>query len=174
MSYNSVIFRNPENNKIIDLSEIGILNTDEKEIEITQTSHFFRIGDAIYFDTKKELFSKAVAKNNISVEVCGVVSKIINVDKFKFITHGKIKTDRYIYTTGSQLYLSEVTSGHLTNIQPTYVCKPVATQLEDSVINVDIQMGFNLSNETPDYTPEDLENYTQEELDEIILNIKSS
>ena len=165
---NSIIYKNPQDQHLFDLSYLGILNHERKTIEINQQNHYFQIGDVLYYDIKNHKFAKALARNTIESEVCGVVSEIIDVNNFVIITNGEIKTTRYTFNPGTILYLSDAHEGKLVSIQPSYTIKQIATQLSDGIM-IDIQRGYR----TPiTYDSSDsLESYTQTELDEIIKNI---
>ena len=165
---NSTIYKNPQDQHIFDLSQIGILNHENKTIEINQQNHYFQVTDVLYYDIKNHKFAKALARNTIESEVCGVVSEIIDVDNFVMITNGKIKTTRYTFAQGTILYLSDVHEGKLVSIQPAYTIKQIATQLSDGIM-IDIQRGYRTPNAKS--SSETLEQYTQAELDEIIKNI---
>ena len=165
---NTNIFKNPNNEHLFDLSYFGILSREKKTIEINQKNHFFQVGDALYYNINEHKFDKAIAKNTIESEVCGVVTQVIDIDNFVIITGGKIQTNRYSFPEGTPLYLSDINSGKLVSIEPAYTVKQIAIQLLDGIM-VDIQRGFR----TPiTYTSSDsLETYTKIELDEIIKNI---
>ena len=165
---NSTIFKNPQDQHLFDLSYLGVLTHERKTIEINQQNHYFQIGDVLYYDIKNHKFNKAIAKNSMESEVCGVVSEIIDIDNFVMITSGEIKTTRYTFDPGTILYLSDAHEGKLVSIEPNYTIKQIATQLSDGIM-IDIQRGYR----TPiTYDSSDsLESYTKTELDEIIKNI---
>ena len=165
---NSTIYKNPQDQHLFDLSYLGVLTHERKTIEINQQNHYFQIGDVLYYDIKNHKFNKAIAKNSMESEVCGVVSEIIDIDNFIMITNGEIKTTRYTFTPGTILYLSDAHEGKLVSIQPTYTVKQIATQLSDGIM-IDIQRGYRTPN--TESGSETLEQYTQAELDEIIKNI---
>lgn len=165
---NTNIFKNPQDQHLFDLSYLGVLNHERKTIEINQQNHYFQIGDVLYYDIKNHKFAKALARNTIESEVCGVVSEIIDIDNFVMITSGEIKTTRYTFTPGTILYLSDAYEGKLVSIEPAYTVKQIATQLSDGIM-IDIQRGYRTPN--TESGSETLESYTQAELDEIIKNI---
>ena len=165
---NSIIYKNPQDQHLFDLSYLGILNHERKTIEINQQNHYFQIGDVLYYDIKNHKFAKALARNTIESEVCGVVSEIIDIDNFVMITNGEIKTTRYTFDPGTILYLSDAHEGKLVSIEPAYTVKQIATQLSDGIM-IDIQRGYRTPN--TESGSETLEQYTQAELDEIIKNI---
>lgn len=169
---NSLMFQNPELN-ILDFSKLGVLTTEDHELVIEQKFHKFQVGDALYYDPVYKTFSKAIASNTVAIEVCGVVDKVYNEDMFRIITEGYIDTDRYQYTKGVILYLSEVVPGMLMSVEPTLSVKQVAVQ-DSGGIQVNIKMGYFLDPEHEETQPPQFtfEAYTKEELDDIILNIK--
>lgn len=164
---NSIIFKNPQDQHLVDLSYLGVLSHEKKTIEINQQNHYFQIGDILYYDIQNHVFAKAMAKNSMESEVCGAVSGIKDVDNFVMITLGKIKTTRYSFPVGTPLYLSDAHEGKLVSIQPNHIVKQIATQLIDGIM-IDIQRGYK---NQIDESTETLESYTQAELDEIIKNI---
>lgn len=165
---NSVIYKNSENDSLIDFSTIGTIKTEDSEIRIKQDKHFFQVGDALYFNPTDNKFGKALAVNNIESEVCGVVSEVPNENEFIIVTEGFIKTDRYNFNADAPLYLSEVIPGFLMSSPPTYIVKQVGIQSING-IHVSIQMGFYVSSNSVKVT---FEPYTKEELDDIILNVR--
>lgn len=167
MKNNSTIFKNPQDQYLFDLSILGTITHENKVIEINQQNHYFQVGDVLYYNVKTQKFAKAVAVNNIESEVCGVISKVIDKDNFIVLTEGEIKTNRYTFNVSTRLYLSDVYPGKLVSIKPQYVVKQIATQTVDGIM-INIQQGLR----TPEASSsEELESYTQEELDEIIKNI---
>ena len=164
---NSIILKNPQNQNLFDLSYLGVLTHSKKVIEINQQNHYFNVGDVLYYDIKNHKFDKAIAKNSIESEVCGVVSEIIDIDNFIIITTGKIKTTRYTFNPGTILYLSDVNAGKLVSIQPHSVIKQIAIQDTNGII-INIQRGLKTTSAS---SSENLEPYTKEELDEIIKNV---
>ena len=168
MRNNSIITKNPQEHHIFDLTRLGTVTITNDLIEVTQQNHFFQIGDVLYYNIKTQLFGKAVAVNNIESEVCGVVLDVKDKDTFVMITEGKINTSRYSFEIDTPLYLSEVYPGRLMSIEPKNVIKQIATQTVDGII-VDIQRGYRTVGSSS--VLEELEPYTQSELDEIIKNI---
>ena len=163
---NSIILKNPQDQNLFDLSYLGVLTHSKKAIEINQQNHYFNIGDVLYYDIKNHKFDKAIAKNSIESEVCGVVSEIIDIDNFIIITTGKIKTTRDTFNPVTILYLSDVNAGKLVSIQPHSVIKQIAIQDTNGII-INIQRGLKTTSTS---SSENLEPYTKEELDEIIKN----
>lgn len=167
MKNNSIIFKNPHDQYLFDLSILGTIIHENKTIEINQQNHYFQVGDVLYYNVKTQMFAKAIAVNNIESEACGVVSKIIDKDNFIILSKGEIETDRYTFNIDTPLYLSSANPGKLVSIEPQDVIKQIATQTINGIM-IDIQRGYRTLN--PSFI-EELESYTQEELDEIIKNI---
>ena len=164
---NSVIFKNPENKHLFDLSLVGTRIYENQIIEITQANHFFEIGDALAYNAANQRFEKALAENSILSEVCGVVSKINSINSFEIITYGELKTGRYPFEAGLPLYLSDIQPGKLLTIYPNEIVKEIATCTLDGIM-IDIKRALKTT-ATPDTST--YEAYTQAELDEIISNI---
>lgn len=168
MRINSTIFKNPQDDHLFDLSYLGIVTHSQKSVTIEQENHYFQVADVLYYDIKNKKFSKAIAKNTIESEVCGVVSKVIDLDNFEILTDGEIETDRYSFDKDTPLYLSNAVSGRLVSIEPDDIIKQVAVQSVGGII-VNIQRGYRTADVQD--SSEELEPYTQDELDEIIKNI---
>ena len=108
------------------------------ELSITQVGHGLSIGDAIY--STPSGYKKALSNETKTVEVVGVVSKVMDVNNFRVTTAGFFKTTLYdTYPNGTVLYLSEETAGLLTN-EYTYIVKPIAIKIDNGVV-IDIQRG---------------------------------
>lgn len=167
MKKNSTIYKNPQEQRIIDLSQLGTMVYAGGSIEIAQPNHFLQVGDVVYYNVKTRLFAKAVAVNSIESEVCGIVSEVSDKDNFVIINSGIIETGRYAFDEGAVLYLSDAHPGKLVSIAPATIIKQIATQLAHGIM-VDIQRGYQI---TDDDSSEELEPYTQAELDAIIRNI---
>ena len=164
---NSNIYKTPEEHHLFDLSQFGTTKVINKQ-EVMQKKHYFRVGDAIYYDIQEKKFALALAINDINSEVVGLVSEIINEDIFMITNTGELITNRYSFPIGTQLYLSNIVPGKLVSMQPSNVIKPIATQSNNGII-IDIGRGWIPESPTSDEVV--YENYTREELDEIINNI---
>ena len=163
---NSNIYKNPEEQHVLDLTTIGTIEIISNQ-EIVQEKHCFYIGDVVYYDIALKRFALAMARNTTESEVVGLVSRIVNNDTFVLTNVGVLYTDRYTFPEGTVLYLSDVNPGKLVSIAPDYV-KPVAIQTTNGII-IDIVRGW--TDEHSVLQPLEYEPYTQDELDEIISNI---
>lgn len=169
MKTNSVIFKNPEDDHLIDLSYLGTMLIENPSVQISQTNHFFLPGDVLAYSLKEKKFVRAVAVNTMDSEICGVVSEFINNDNFVLVVKGLVNAPQYQFANGSILWLSEIIPGRLISIMPTRTFRQVATQVSPGVIEVSIKMGLTTGSREPNNEP--LEPYTKEELDEIISNL---
>ena len=166
---NSVIFRDVDEDNILDFTHIGSDNTEFQTIELYELSNGFIVGDAIYYDIHNKHYRRALANNSIMSEVIGVVSKIIDKDNFELTLKGNIITDRYSdIDNGKPLYLSPVITGKLIEIEPSNVSKIIAIKIQGG-IKVDIQRGYHLQQNELNYS--DVRYYTKEEIEDIINTI---
>ena len=164
---NSIIYKNPEEYSVLDFTNIGIKLYEDKIMDIHQENHYFNIGDALFYNIKTKKFEKALAENSIFSEVCGVVSKIKSIDDFEIISYGEIQTNRYTFELNTKLYLSDMQPGKLLSIHPAIIVKEIATQVEEGIfVNIKRALKTTATSDVNTY-----ENYTQEELNEIISNI---
>lgn len=93
--------------------------------EITQTSHGFSVGDAVYHTGTA--YAKAQANADATSEVIGVVSAVAGANVFSLLTNGRI-TGLTGLTAGAVYFLSASTAGALTATEPSttgHVSKPV-------------------------------------------------
>ena len=167
---NSVIFRDVELDEVLDFTHLSSTEEDFKTIELEEFSHGFFVGDAIYYDMNTKHYRRALAVNVIMSEVIGVVSKIIDKDNFELTLKGNIETTRYNnYNNKDYLYLSDVITGKLVNIEPRNVSKIIAIKIENG-IKVDIQRGYHLL-QTEEETFTDVRYYTEQEINDIINTV---
>ena len=167
MKTNSTIFKNPEEDHLIDLSYIGTMLREKIYIDVTQEGHYFIPGDVLAYNLKDKKFIKAIAVNTMDSEVCGVVLESIDMNHFTLTTQGTVYAPQYNYPNDSTLWLSEVIPGKLMSIAPTSTFRKVAKQISPGIIEVSLEIGLT----TGAYVTDTLEYYTQQELDEIILNV---
>ena len=104
--------------------EVGSGSGASREIE--QASHGFAVGDVLYFDGTT--YAKAQADDEATAEVVGVVSSIVDTNKFVVTSSGYIEEGLSGLTAGSVYYLSASTAGLLTLTEPGvigHVSKPM-------------------------------------------------
>lgn len=168
---NSVIFRDVDDlDDVIDLTancSYGEGNT----IILTENSHYFSIGDAIYYDFNTNHYRKGLAVNQIMSEIIGVVSKIIDKDTFELTTKGSIILDRYDnIENNSVLYLSSNISGRLVPNEPDKISKIIGIKINNG-IRIDIQRGYHLIESNQETNDFELRYYTQQELQNIVTRV---
>lgn len=170
---NTVIFKNPYDNEsaVFDLSFLNGSNIINKTVTIEQNIHGFQVGDVLYFDLVNKKFAKAMAINTAESEACGVVSDASDINRFSMLCKGNIKTKRYDFEIGTELYLSESSPGKLIT-GPLMFAKKIAEKTGNGIY-VNIQRGFKIDpSDNYDDSQFSLEPYTKEELDIIIKNIR--
>lgn len=168
MRVNSVIFKDSEDGHLIDFTYLGTMLKENFSIQIYQEGHFFFSGDVLAYSFEKGEFVRAIARNTMQSEICGVVSEIIDINNFILVTKGTVQAPQYKYPDGSTLYLSEVIPGKLNSIFPTKTFREVATQISTGIIEVNLKFGTTMGSFKPDSPPG---HYTKDELDEIIANL---
>lgn len=93
--------------------------------QINQAAHGFVVGDAL--NHAGGIYEKALADSMVNAEVVGVVSSVTDVDNFQLTTNGLVTT--FVGLVADNAYfLSDVTPGLLTTIEPTtpdHVSKPL-------------------------------------------------
>lgn len=167
---NSVIFRDVDVDNVLDFTHIGSSEENFRTIELEEESNGFILGDAIYYDIKTNHYRRALAINDIMSEVIGVVSKIINKDRFELTMKGTIILDRYdTYENGDFLYLSDIITGKLVNLEPRNISKIIAVKINNG-IKIDIQRGYHLL-QTDEQTYTDVRYYTNQEIQDVITTI---
>jgi hypothetical protein len=85
---------------------------------ITQASHGFVVGDALYLNGST--YTKAIATSAAAAEVIGVVSRIIDASTFEITLSGEVSGLTGL-TVGEVYFLSAETAGLLTTTEPTVV-----------------------------------------------------
>lgn len=113
---------------------------------ITQTSHGFTVGEAIYFNGST--YALAKANSTITAEVIGVIEQVIDVNNFVFISVGLI-TGLSGLTAGVVGWLSDATAGLVTNTIPTTpgnVTKPIWIAISTTSVMVYQERGKIIPN----------------------------
>lgn len=88
------------------------------QINVTQSSHGFTVGQALYLNSTTYTLAKADAV--ATAEAVGIVSVVIDANNFTLILSGQITTLSGL-TAGSVYWLSDATAGLLTTTQPSTV-----------------------------------------------------
>jgi hypothetical protein len=97
-----------------------------------QVAHGFSVGEVLYL-SGDNTFALAQADNIATSYVAGVVTEVIDVDNFKYCTHGTVTTGVPAQTGGTVMYLSETTPGALTSTAPTSpdIVRPVMVVVDN-------------------------------------------
>lgn len=118
--------------------------------EVTQESHGFSIGNFIYYSEEYNKYEKAIATDDYSANVIGMVTRIIDTDTFEFMWSGFFETELFnstnAYHQGMPLYLSDISAGSVTQIQPD-ISKTVGYPVENTGIIISIERGIQYNNE---------------------------
>ena len=89
---------------------------------VVQENHGFVIGDFIYYSDEYSLYYKAIAEDNYTINVVGMVTRIIDANNFEYMWSGYFATDIFNsshgFVQGLPLYLSDKDAGKTVQIQP--------------------------------------------------------
>lgn len=102
---------------------------------INQAAHGFVVGDVIRIDGVNT-FAKAQADSPANAEVVGIVTNVIDVDNFEFVSEGVITTGVPVYAAGTVLFLSRTTAGALVDTDTSTIGEvsfPLAVVSESGV-----------------------------------------
>lgn len=129
----------------------GSSATSSSDFIVSQTSHDFVVGDALFYNNGK--YQKGLAAISDAVEIIGVVASVVDANTFKICINGFISTTVFdLYTDGTIFFLSDIIEGLLTDIEPAVVSKPIASKIANGII-VNIQRGsLNNSEDSNDIT----------------------
>lgn len=102
---------------------------------INQVAHGFVVGDVIRIDGVNT-FAKAQADSAPNAEVVGIVTNVVDVDNFEFVSEGVITTGVPVFPAGTVLFLSRTTAGALVDTDTTTIGEvsfPLAVVSESGV-----------------------------------------
>lgn len=111
---------------ILTLQAQGLVESTVQTVE--QTAHGFVVGNWVRSNGVDYQFTLAQADTLGNSEAFGVVSKIVNADKFELTVGGAWRTNVPVQPAGTVLYLDPAVPGGLTITEPTtigYISKPV-------------------------------------------------
>lgn len=110
---------------------------------VTQAQHGLSVGEFIYYHHDKG-YQKALAIDDLSINVIGIVSRVFDTDTFEYRWTGFFATDIFTeangYTQGMPLYLAETTPGGVVQIQPD-MSKAVGYPVENLGLIISIERG---------------------------------
>jgi hypothetical protein len=121
-------------NKKVTIANL-LRNKADAIIAVTQASHGFVAGDALYC-SGANAYTKANAAAAATSDVVGVVAVNVGVNDFTLCTSGKMTTGVPAVAAGSVLFLSDATAGLLTATEPTtvgHISLPIAIVTENAV-----------------------------------------
>jgi hypothetical protein len=115
-------------------------------IDIFQAAHGFAEGHILYHDGTR--YALAIATSVASSDVIGIVTKVVDADKFTLVTNGFVNFQGAIpdgtWTPGTTYYLSANTPGVLTNVEPSTsgtVSKPILVAINSTAYVGDTYSG---------------------------------
>ncbi len=128
----------------------GLYVRDESNTKIvTKTAHDFVEGDFIFYHPTYG-YSKALAVDDYSSNIVGMVCKVIDIDTFEYKWGGFHKTDVFNSSNGSAqgmpLYISDTVPGKTVQNQPD-ISKTVGYPIEDMGIIISIERGIQYNQE---------------------------
>jgi predicted nucleic acid-binding Zn-ribbon protein len=104
---------------------------------VDQTAHGFTVGNVLRLVAgSANTYAKALADSSANAEVVGIVSVVVNANRFELTTHGIVTVGVPAETAGSVLFLSDSVAGLLTTTEPTTstsVSKPLCVVNESGV-----------------------------------------
>lgn len=90
-------------------------------VPVNQVAHGFVQGDVIRI-SGANIYTKAQANSATGSEVAGIVTEVIDVDNFKFITEGIVENASVpAYAAGTVVFLSRTTAGGLVDTDTTTI-----------------------------------------------------
>jgi hypothetical protein len=168
---NSNIYKNIFPEEVFDYGPFIELqgNVETTTSDIVQEAHGFIKGNVIAYKNGK--YVKALAEKTLETVPIGIVSNVISSNVFTLMTTGIFEWKTYSYDDTSILYLSDIIPGILVHYDQikSNVFIPVASYIDNKQILLNIQTPTVGAPMAPyEQYSSNFENYTQDELDEII------
>jgi hypothetical protein len=104
-------------NNIVVVGDVSSASSTSLTWGVTQSSHGFSVGDAIYFDGSTETYELAQADDATTLGAF-IVSAVANTNTFTVCQNGKIDGLSGL-TAGQYYFVSTTTAGEITSNQPT-------------------------------------------------------
>lgn len=104
-------------NNIVVVGDVSSASSTSLTWSVTQSSHGFSVGDAIYFDGSTETYELAQADDATTLGAF-IVSAVANTNTFTVCQNGKIDGLSGL-TAGQYYFVSTTTAGAITSSQPT-------------------------------------------------------
>ena len=140
--------KQPDN--AIELLDDGYYVRTHSNIKtVIKTNHGFEIGDFIFYHPNNG-YKKALAIDDYDSNIVGMVTKVIDDNTFEYMWSGFYATDIFNssngYTQGMPLYISDVDSGKVTQVQPD-ISKAVGYPVENIGLIISIERGIQYNQE---------------------------
>lgn len=97
--------------------------------EVDQVAHGFSVGNAIRMDSSG-VYVGSRANTQANSQCIGIVSQVVNADKFVVTYQGWLESGVPVATPGSVFYIDPVTPGSLTTTEPAQYANPVLMVVE--------------------------------------------
>jgi len=118
------------------LEDYIVTNLGDNNIDVTQSSHGFAVGDVIRVTTTNNTYAKALADTAANAEVIGIVIDVTDTNNFTYATSGEITVAAAVpnsTTAGDIVYLSTSSAGGTQTTEPSttnQISKPIAVITE--------------------------------------------
>lgn len=131
---------------------------------IDQTAHGFLVGDVLRMTTTENVFTEALADNSTRADALGIVSEVVNENRFRIMLSGLLTSGVPNFEAGSTVFLSPTVPGAMTDIEPNvndhvskalgYIIEPEVAMIVQIMRGVQvIHYGYvGLANKDSDYT----------------------
>jgi hypothetical protein len=108
-------------------------NANSNILNIQQTAHNLLVGDVVYLKSDGK-YAKAFGEDSERIEVVGIITEVVDADNFVITVSGEFQTTGYDgYPNGTVLYLSDKTTGALTDNPMSYI-KPIAIKISSGIL----------------------------------------
>lgn len=136
-------------NAIEQLSDGLYVRSHSNIKTVSQTAHGFVVGDFIYYHPVDK-YQKALAVDDYNSNIVGMVTNVLDNDKFEYQWSGFYETDLFTdtngYVQGIPLYISETDPGKTVQEQPD-ISKTVGYPVENIGVIISIERGIQYNME---------------------------
>ena len=119
-------------------------------IQVSQQDHGLSIGDFIFYSTRIMGYQKALAKDDLEMNIVGMVNYIYDENNFEYVCSGFVETDLFDedhkFVQGMPLYISDTDPGQVTQVQPD-ISKAVGYPIENKGLVISIERGIQYNQE---------------------------
>lgn len=139
-----------DNGLIEDSPDHYYVRKSTNYLNVNQEDHNLIVGDFIYFSPETFKYQKALAIDDLHINIVGMVSKIIDKDNFEYVCDGFVKTDmfdeKHDFAQGMPVYISDKEAGKVVQEQPN-ISKTVGYPINNQGIIVRIERGIQYNQE---------------------------